>query len=78
MNASYPDNGEHWLPICEHDGSDWPCSFAALYVPSQEAARNGAKEQWCYGQGIKIKGCNIWTGILGGKPTHFQYIGKRS
>lgn len=71
MRLDYPDNGADWLHISEHDGSERPCVFAAVYTPSKEAERNGARQMWNYADGIKF--CVWYTGILGGKPSHFKY-----
>ncbi len=71
MDFSYPDKGENWLPIIQHNGSDIQCDFATPYIPSPAAASNGVKKQWVYGAGIKFG--VWWTGILGGNPTFFKY-----
>jgi len=71
MDYSYPDKGSDWLHISNHDGTEKPCEFAAPYTPSPAAASNGVKPSWSYADGIKFG--IWWTGILGGKPTHFKY-----
>lgn len=47
--------------------------LAWYYVPSEEAARNGAQAHWTYAIGRQYS-VGRWTGILGGNPSHFCEI----
>lgn len=44
--------------------------LAAWIVPSAECARNGGKAHWHVADGIFLG--RTWTGILGGKPSHYM------
>lgn len=44
--------------------------LAAYIVPSEEAARNGSKPFWHVTDGLYVG--KTWTGILGGKPSHYM------
>lgn len=68
-----PDKLDGWLPISQHDGSDELFDLAFYYEPSAFAAMNGSVPFWCYSEGRKIYD-GRFTGILGGKPTHFKTL----
>jgi hypothetical protein len=59
-----------WQPINTCPEND-TVFFAAYYVPSEEAARNGATAFWNYGCGSKLR--RIYTGILG-HPSHWAAV----
>ena len=67
----------NWQPIKTCPADDMVI-FASKYVPSEEAAKNGAQAFWTFGMGSKIIGSKmmkpIYTGILGGKPSHYAGI----
>lgn len=65
-----------WQPI-ETCPDNEDVFFAAYIVPSDEAALHGSRPFWNYGSGRKICTQSIYTkplytGILGGKPSHWM------
>lgn len=60
-----------WLPIATAP-LDREIELRGEYIPSDEAARNGATRGAVYGTGRFLAG--TWTNILGGKPTHWREV----
>ena len=66
----------NWMPI-ETDPKDRSVKLKGRYIPSDEAARNGAKACDVFGEGrflwnSRFYQHGLWSGILGGHPTQWS------
>jgi len=66
------EKADNWMPI-ESAPKDREVRLRGRYEPSAEAYRNGARACDVMGVGRVMWG-NRWSGILGGRPTHWMEL----
>jgi hypothetical protein len=63
----------NWNPI-ESAPKSQEIALGVWYIPSEEAARNGAREAWVMGKGCFINEGIGWSGIITCRPSHWTYL----